>query len=145
VRENYHTHKVAVNAYLLKNDQFLLLKRVNHPAIWAPPGGRLNPDENPENGLRREIKEETNFDVEIVVPVNTWFGDWNGRPLLSIDYLAHFKNGELKLSHEHSDAAWVTIDELRRGEPIRLDPQLGFNLADFEKARKLALLLRSGW
>ncbi|MEJ2637901.1 MAG: NUDIX domain-containing protein, partial [Calditrichia bacterium] len=104
----YHTHKVAVIAYILKGDKFLLLKRNTEPYIWAPPGGRLKPDEAPVDGLKREIEEETNLEIEIVAPVNTWFGDWNGRPLLSIDFLVKVKGGELKLSSEHTDAVWVS-------------------------------------
>lgn len=31
-----------------------------------PPGGHLDPDETPEDAARRECKEETNLDVEIL-------------------------------------------------------------------------------
>jgi len=66
------THRVAVNAYLLYNDNFLLLKRKIHPLLWGPPGGRLESDENPSDGLKREIFEETGLRAEIHMPVTTW-------------------------------------------------------------------------
>lgn len=33
---------------------------------WMPPGGHIDPDETPEDAARRECKEETNLDVEII-------------------------------------------------------------------------------
>ncbi len=140
----YYTHKVAVIAYILRNNKFLLLKRTTEPAIWAPPGGRLERDEPPVQGLKREIREETGFEIEVVAPVTVWFGQWKGRPLLSIDYLVRVTGGEFRLSSEHSDAIWVTLEELERGEPVQLDPRLGFTLEDFRQAWRLIQTLRAG-
>ena len=142
--ENIHcTHKVAVIAYIVQGEKFLLLKRNTPPRIWAPPGGRLKPDENPIEGLKREIREETNLEIEVIAPVNTWFGEWNGYKLLSIDYLVRVIGGELRLSAEHTESIWVSLAELRAGKPVALDPRLGFTLRDFENARRLIDLLRS--
>lgn len=138
-----YTHRVAVNAYIKRRGKFLLLKRNQEPYIWAPPGGRLYPDEHPIAGLKREIKEETNFDIEVVMPANTWFGDWNGQPLLSIDYLVRVMGGELTLSPEHSKAAWVSISELKKGKPVSLDPRLGFQVEDFMNVNRLIDLVGS--
>ncbi len=132
-----YTHQVAVNAYLLRAEKFLLLKRKTSPFIWAPPGGRLKKDEDPIAGLQREIQEETNLKVEVIAPVNTWFGKWKEHWLLSIDFLVHYKSGHLRLSAEHSRARWVSMDELRKGKPIKLDDIAGFHLSDFENAWKL--------
>ncbi len=134
-----YTHRVAVNAYLLKESEFLLLKRKNEPRIWAPPGGRLMKDEEPLSGLHREVKEETNLDIEIVAPVNTWFGKFSGNQyLLSIDYLAVVKSGEISLSDEHSAYQWVTLSDLIKGSPILLDSIHGFQVSDFQKAYHVA-------
>ncbi len=136
------THQVAVNAYLLKGDKFLLLKRKKPPAIWSPPGGRLKMNEDPIAGLQREIKEETNLEVEVIAPVNTWFGEWKNQWLLSIDFLVYYKTGQFRLSTEHSGSAWVSLEDLRKGEPVKLDSQAGFHLKDFENAWKLNELLQ---
>lgn len=47
------------------NHQVLLL---NHKRLgrWMPPGGHVDPDETPEETARRECKEETGLDVEIL-------------------------------------------------------------------------------
>jgi len=137
-----YTHRVAVNGYVIKHHKFLLLKRNTFPFIWAPPGGRLEKDENPFDGLKREIKEETNLDIEIIAPVGTWFGNWHGKFLLSIDYLTEVTGGEFRLSKEHSAAVWVAIDDLRTENPVKLNCHEGFHLKDFEEAWKLYLLIK---
>jgi len=54
-----------------------LLKRATKPEVWAPPGGRLEVEEDPKEGLLREIAEETGLKVRIVAPVDTWFHSWH--------------------------------------------------------------------
>ncbi|MCK6622973.1 MAG: NUDIX domain-containing protein [Calditrichaceae bacterium] len=132
------THVVAVNAYVYRNGRFLLLKRNTEPKIWGPPGGRLHRNEDPLAGLCREVKEETGLEVEVLAPANTWFGQWkNEYFLLAIDYLVRICGGTVRLSGEHSDFAWVTLDELQEGEPVRLQPGVGFRLEDFRNAQRL--------
>lgn len=38
---------------------------------WMPPGGHVDPDETPEDAARRECKEETGLDVEIIGDATT--------------------------------------------------------------------------
>ena len=47
--------------------KILLIKRDTVPFrnYWALPGGRVEPNENPEQAIVREVKEETGLDVEI--------------------------------------------------------------------------------
>jgi ADP-ribose pyrophosphatase YjhB (NUDIX family) len=42
----------------------LIQRRDNHQ--WEPPGGILELDESIDDGLRREVREETGLDVEPV-------------------------------------------------------------------------------
>ena len=137
------SHKLAVTAYLYKEGRFLFLLRNNEPKVWAPPGGHLHKNEEPMAGMKREIKEETNLDVEIIAPVSTWFGEWNGSKLLSIDYYVKPVGGELKLSYEHSNYKWVTVNELKDGRPITLDPCLDLTAEDFVKAESMILKLNT--
>lgn len=133
-----YTHRVAVNAYVYKDNKFLLLKRSSAPRIWAPPGGHLQVDEDPLAGLRREVKEETNLDVEVLAPANTWFGLWkNNHYLLSIDYLVRLLGGDIQLSPEHTDYAWVSIAEMLAGDRVSLDSEIGFTIEDFRNAKRL--------
>ena len=49
-------------------DKILLIKRNTVPfkGYWALPGGRMDPGENVEQTIVREVKEETGLDVAVV-------------------------------------------------------------------------------
>jgi 8-oxo-dGTP diphosphatase len=132
-----YTHSVAVTAYIIDGGKFLLLKRNHHPRVWGPPGGRLHPDEDPEDGLHREVKEECNLKIEVIAPAGIWFGKIGKHAYLSIDYLARLKSGKMKLSPEHSEFMWSTIEDLRSKKPKLGGDSPSFDLKDFEKAWKL--------
>ena len=131
---NSHTHGVAVNAFLVHKNRFLLLKRAKTPIIWGPPGGKLQINEDPIVGLQREVREETNLHIFVFQPVTTWFGYFNDLPLLSIDYLCTSEKNTVTLSHEHSDYLWLSIDDLERDKSTYFTTLLGFKLSDFELA-----------
>ena len=128
------SHRLAVTAYIIRDNKFLLLKRTTPPLIWGLPGGRLEPDENPNEGIRREIMEETGLTVDIIAPADIWYGDFGRGIFVSIDYLAVYKSGEVLLSEEHSDFSWSSIESLRIDIPPLEKEYPFFNLSDFEKA-----------
>lgn len=129
-----YTHQLAVIAYIIRDDKFLLLKRNNEPKVWGPPGGRLEIDEDPNVGILREINEETGLEAEVIAPLYVWHGNYRDRILISIDYLARYKAGEVRLSEEHSEFRWATIEELRNGNPLLGTTETSFLLKDFEMA-----------
>lgn len=135
-----YSHRVAVNAFLIHNKKFLLLKRAQKPHIWGPPGGKLVTDEDPIHGLQREVAEETGLRIKIFQPVTTWFGNFNNLPLISIDYLCTTDNNSVKLSHEHSDFRWLIIDELVKDKQIYFTSELGFKLSDYQLAWQTYLM-----
>ncbi len=135
------SHRVAVNGYVLFGDKFLLLKRETEPKVWGPPGGKLDPGEDPVLGLKREIREETGLEVQVHVPVTTWFGQYRGFDLLSVDYLCSCDSDAVILSGEHSGFLWISAEELeKRGEELLNYPN-GFQTADFLKARQISRAL----
>jgi 8-oxo-dGTP pyrophosphatase MutT (NUDIX family) len=140
MQSNSHTHSLSVNAFLVCNDHFLLLKRAHDPLIWAPPGGHLLPDEDPLKGLQREIFEETSLNAEIFYPVVTWFGKFKGGNLLSIDYWAKTSSMSVVLSDEHIDYRWLSIQQLIAKSKIYFNSTLGFTLNDFFLAWKSYLM-----
>jgi 8-oxo-dGTP diphosphatase len=69
--------------------------------------------ETPEETLIREIHEEVGLAVEIIKPLNTWtfFRDEKTQ-LVGITYLCNLISGDVTLSEEHVDYAWVDFDEV---------------------------------
>ncbi len=54
---------------IVRNDQVLLIKhreRASGRSYWLFPGGGIEPGETPEECVRREMKEETGLDVQVV-------------------------------------------------------------------------------
>lgn len=56
-----------------ESGRLLLIKRANPPAQgqWSLPGGRQEPDESPEDGVVREVREETGLEVQVDREVGT--------------------------------------------------------------------------
>ena len=56
----------AARALLLDPDDRVLLVRYEFPGVdvWCAPGGGIDPGEEPLDGLRRELLEETGLDLE---------------------------------------------------------------------------------
>ena len=105
-------------AYIFHDEKLLLLRRANPPFTLAPPGGRLEGDEDPLVGLHREIHEETGLEAEVLGVAHVWFGSVDGvqPPLLCINYLAQSDKSNVRLSNEHSEYGWVTRLQLERGD-----------------------------
>lgn len=79
--------------------------------FWEFPGGKIEPDETPEDALVREIKEElaTEICVERYVTSIEW--DYPAFHLSMRCYLCGIVSGSLTLL-EHEAAAWLDKDQL---------------------------------
>ncbi len=66
-----HSHFVGTVAQkaIIERDGKILLCRGKGDTLWELPGGRLDEDETPQNGLARELKEELDVDVTVENPV----------------------------------------------------------------------------
>jgi 8-oxo-dGTP pyrophosphatase MutT (NUDIX family) len=89
----------------------LLLQRPT--GTWEPPAGRLAPGESFEMGAVREVYEETGLLVAPQRLLATWVGErFGGGILASATYISRiFPNGKIKLSKEHLEYRWATLDE----------------------------------
>ena len=111
----------------------LLVERGIEPfkGCWAFPGGYLQMDETTEAGALRELKEETEFDVEKdFLEQLGCFSEVNRDPrgrVLTVAYYALVQKGAVKGGDDASNAQWFPIGDV---------PQLAF---DHEKILRVAL------
>jgi 8-oxo-dGTP diphosphatase len=83
--------------------------------IWEYVTGRLHQFEEPLDGLRREISEESGLEVEIIKPINT-FHVFRGektaeKEVVGIMYWCRTDSQDVVVSEEHSEFKWVTPEE----------------------------------
>ncbi len=110
---------VIMKAMVLKNNKILILKRHTKqkvaPDKWEMTGGKLEIEESLEECLTREVKEETNLDIEIkrILYATDHNTEILGKVVIIV-YLCEPKNDEVILSHEHSKFKWVEVEEFRR-------------------------------
>ncbi len=88
-------------------DKVLLLKRPNKPD-WVFPGGHLEGGEQPEQGIRREIEEETGLNMKNLHLKRTESYQHLGDNFFGMVYEAEADSGKVKLSSEHIEVAWVS-------------------------------------
>ncbi len=53
----------GVGALVFRGEELLFVREGD---MWLLPGGRLEPGESPETGAKREVREETGVEIEIV-------------------------------------------------------------------------------
>ncbi len=107
---------VAVKALMIQDGKALIIRRRqfdSHKAgAWDLPGGRLEVGENPYDGLKREIKEETGMGADIICPLDVHhFVRDDQQTITMMIFLCTPHTTEIMLSEEHDDFKWVTLDD----------------------------------
>lgn len=110
-----------------KRKKILIGKRKDQKDIrgltWAFPGGRPEYGEELEDAIKREIKEETNLDIESigVVFAKTYA---EKRDLLAIYFLCGVVGGNEKANEDFSETKWVKPKELKKYFTTSFHPKL---------------------
>lgn len=113
----FNNPKATITAVVIRNGKLLLLKRQEEPFknMLDLPGGYLNYGEKPEEGLRRELKEELNVDAILTfitaIPGTAY---WKNKEyaIISFFYLADIGNQQISLNEENSSATWVRVRDI---------------------------------
>ena len=111
-----------MGAIILKGDLVLLVERGHRPlkGYWSLPGGVLETGEKLEEGIRREVLEETGLIIRPVRVVEIFeriMRDPEGAAeyhYVLIDYLCRVSGGKLRAGDDVSRAEWVCRGELSR-------------------------------
>jgi 8-oxo-dGTP diphosphatase len=106
----------AVSVLAFRDGRLLSLKRSlreeKAPGAWEVISGRIEPGEQPLEAGAREAGEETGLDIAIDPrPIASYVGEVVGRHMLVVAYRAEAPPGDPRLSEEHDDWAFVTLEE----------------------------------
>jgi 8-oxo-dGTP diphosphatase len=112
---------LGVGAIILDRGRVLLVERGKPPlqGYWSLPGGVLEVGESLADGIRREIREETGLEIELLGVVEIFeriMRDADGLPeyhYVLIDYLCRSTGGTLCASSDCARAEWVPRRRLR--------------------------------
>lgn len=106
--------KRSIAGIAFKENKILVMKRLpkgDLGGFWEFPGGKLEGDESPEEALKREWMEE----LEVSITVGERLAESRFRhrddPFLLLSYRV-YPDSEDWTFHEHSEARWVTEEEL---------------------------------
>lgn len=105
-------HSVSV-AGIVTNEQgeVLVVKRRDN-GEWQPPGGVLELDETIEDGLKREIREETGIRVD-VGPLTGVYKNLR-LAVVALVFKCTLTGGDLRPSDESEDSRWISPDDAQR-------------------------------
>ena len=131
-------NKIRVgSAVVLENDkgEILLIKRKNEPSkgTWALPGGGINFGEHFKETAKRELKEETEYDISVgdFITASEIINPEENVHRVIIFHKAKLLSGTLNLSDDAEDAVWIKPEKINTVKnlgqlPIKILKEAGY-------------------
>jgi len=104
-------HSVSVTGIVTDDEGRALLIQRQDNHRWEPPGGVLELGESIDDGLRREVREETGLDVEPVALTGVYKN--MNRGIIALVFRCKATGGQPSTSDETEAFRWVTETEIR--------------------------------
>lgn len=117
-------HSVSVAGAVIDDQGRILAIRRRDNGHWEPPGGVLELDETIQDGLVREIREETGLTVT-PGPLTGVYKNME-RGIVALVFRCSVANGVTATTKEATETAWLTADEIR----VRMDEAYAVRLLD---------------
>ena len=130
-------YRLTVKAVILDDQQRCLLVRrsafnKNFVGCWEWPGGKVDEGEDFATALLREAREETGLAVQITGLAGAMTYEMPVAHIVLLCMEASRVSGELRLSEEHDDLAWVPLGELAR---FNFSPGIGEFMLDYARRK----------
>lgn len=130
---------IGVGAVIIHENQVLLIQRGQEPlkGEWSLPGGALELGETLEQGIYREVLEETGLEVEPLKIIEVFDrivrDDAGGVQFhyVLVDFVCRITGGELACASDAAAARWLHREDLNAHSKYRVAP---FTVAVIEKA-----------
>jgi 8-oxo-dGTP diphosphatase len=113
---------LAASTACFRDGKFLLARRAVPPKLWTLPGGRVEMGESAADAARRELKEETGMDADIVgfagfreMVLKDAAGNID-RHFVILSFAARWRAGEARANPELAAVEWIAPADLGRFE-----------------------------
>ncbi len=123
----YASSKPTAGALCVDDGRVLLARRAIEPfqGFWDIPGGFLDEGEDPLEGLRRELKEETGLEIEPEHFLGIWMdrygGDSTAEATLNLYWTARVVDGQAAPADDVSELRWFDRDELPAADELAFE------------------------
>jgi 8-oxo-dGTP diphosphatase len=117
-------HSVSVAGVVVREDGRVLTIQRRDNGRWEAPGGVLELGETFEDGVRREVAEETG----VLVAVERLTGVYKNlvKDVVSLVFRCHAVGGAPTATEESQRVLWLTVDEVRE----RMTPPFSIRVLD---------------
>ena len=129
-QSGYATPKVDIRAVVLEEEEEkVLLVREREDGLWTLPGGWVDVGESPSESVRREVKEESGYEVRAVRLLALWDRDKHPHPpmpfhVYKLFFLCELSGGSpLAASTETEGVGFFSKDALPELSLGRVIPQ----------------------
>ena len=104
--------KLAVVVIVSSGEKILMVKRDIEPMMgrWSFPSGYVDRGEVVEEAAVREVREETNVEIELERLLGVYSG--RGEPVALVAYAARAVGGSAEAGDETQAVGWFSEDEL---------------------------------
>lgn len=103
-------HSVSVAGIVVREDGRVLVIRRDDNGHWEAPGGVLELDESFEDGVRREVFEETGLTVAVERLTGVYKNLTHG--IVALVYRCRALDGDAHPTTEAREVRWMTRDEV---------------------------------
>lgn len=119
----YDPNYVHVPVYALFGQKAIILNSQNKILLmqrsdklgpkmqWSLPGGAIDKGEDPEEGIRREIREEAQIEVDELCPFTSRSYMNDEDFVIILGYISRVQSDDVVLNWEHLQYKWLTVSE----------------------------------
>jgi 8-oxo-dGTP diphosphatase len=108
---NTPKHSVSVAGVVVRDDGRVLVIRRDDNGHWEAPGGVLELDESFEDGVRREVLEETGLTVTVERLTGVYKNLAHG--IVALVYRCRSAGGDTRPTAEAVEVCWMTSEQVR--------------------------------
>jgi ADP-ribose pyrophosphatase YjhB (NUDIX family) len=108
-------HILVASTAIQQEGRLLMIKEHKNQAgpAWNFPSGRVEPGEDIIAAARRETREETGLDIEILGSTGFYqFTSRTGHPILLFHFIADIAGGSIQLENGITEYKWMTAREI---------------------------------